>query len=224
MRSWQAASGGRESPPDGSAELGARQHAHHLQARVDPPVGALHPDLAEAALNTLAAADEHSLRPPFTDREAWILAHQIPGAGQMAQRQGLAILRHDRDIARAILANFGYELGKRAGSREIERRVRLESVTVPSGNDREARTLGQGDRAHIFLPATQTVDFKSMDLRQEFLEELPGERNVGVKAHAADIPERMVEDDQNLTVAIEPLEQFSKHLTPGVARVSRHFV
>jgi hypothetical protein len=86
------------------------------------------------------------------------------------------------------------------------------------------RTFGQRDRAHIFLPGTQAVDFESMDLQQEFLEELLGERGVSVKAHAADIPERMVEDDQNLGVAIEPLEQFSKHLTSGVARVSRHFV
>src|ERR1700736_5494744 len=102
MRSWHAAPRGQKSPPDRSTELGARQHAHHLQTRVDPLVIALRPDFREGALHTVAAPDEHSLRPPFTDREMRVLAHRIPGAGKMAQRQRLAILRQYRDITRAI--------------------------------------------------------------------------------------------------------------------------
>src|ERR1700730_16099657 len=158
MRSWHAAPGGQKSPPDRSTELGARQHAHHLQTRVDPLVVALRPDFREGALNTVAAPDEHSLRPPFADREMRVLAHRIPRAGKMAQRQRLETVRRYHDNKRSIFANFAYEFGKRGGSREIERRVGLETVTVPSRNHRVCRTFGQRDRAHIFLPGTQAVD------------------------------------------------------------------
>src|SRR5947209_20143387 len=78
---------------------------------------------------------------------------------------------------------------------------------------------GQFDDSFVFAPATGSVECKGVQESDVILQESSKDLRVSLLPHAAQIPERMVKDQQHLRALVQHRKQFTELKSGLVARV-----
>ncbi len=176
------------------------------------------PKFAERAYDARGVRVEGALVPTLVaGGEFRVVANGVEGGLEDAVFPGLSVLRHEEDMAAALAANLVDKAGKVGGVSQVEIGVRLYAVAVAAGDDELVPARGQiGDLAVLF-PVAEAVELKGVDELAVDSEEVVDEDFVGVLADAIEIPEGMIEDEQDVRELVE-LSQGFREGGPGRAR------
>src|SRR5262245_7595155 len=117
-----------------------------------------------------------------------------------SDRDVTLVLRHDDDVTDAV-ADLDGKLGERRRAGEVENRIRRERVTVAAGDQRQPALRAERANTAVLTPRSVPVDFESVEVRLVCVQELTESRRMQVLADAGEIPERMIEDHQNVRFA-----------------------
>src|ERR1700680_3855556 len=96
-------------------------------------------------------------------------------------------------------------------------------MPVSTRDEQPSPEFGQFDDAVVFAPATSSIEFKRVQESGVTLQESPEDLRVSLPPQAAQIPERMVKDQQHLRALMQHRQQFSELTSELVAGVCGEF-
>ena len=104
------------------------------------------------------------------------------------------------------------ELGEVEGVSQVQIRVWLDAVTIASADDELVPALAEVGDFAVLVPVAQAVELEGVAELAVKREEVVDEEAVLFFAYAVEIPERVVEDDEDAGSVVELGEEFAEEL------------
>ena len=111
---------------------------------------------------------------------------------------GLGVLGHEEDVALALAADLVDEGVEAGGVGEVEVGVGLDAVAVAAGDDELVPLAGEVGYFAVLFPVAEAVELEGVDELAVGGEEVVDEDAVVVVADAVEVPEGVVEDDEDV--------------------------
>src|SRR5215470_16683142 len=117
---------------------------------------------------------------------------------QHAAPQRLGVLRHEQDMCTFFLAHFLNVFRKTGGVSQVQAATRLAAVTIAAGDYSHIPLSCEIVGFAVFLPASQSAEFESMNVLPELGHKGSHCLGVNLFASAHDVPHGVIENDEHL--------------------------
>jgi hypothetical protein len=133
-----------------------------------------------------------------TLRKLRIVAYSVERGLQDAVLPRLGIVGHVEDMTLTVATNLVDKLREAGSASEIDVCVGLDAVTVAARDDKLIPLARKRGGITVLLPVAQSVKLQRMDVLPVDGEELVDEDVVTLTTDAVEVPDGMVEDDEDL--------------------------
>src|SRR5487761_2485065 len=113
-----------------------------------------------------------------TLREFGIIADCVDGRLEQSMLPWLGVLRHEKDVTFALVADLVDELGETCGIGHVDVAIGLDAMTVAAGDEKHVPLLGKATNGAVFSPVAQAIEFKGVEEGAVFLQEFVDEEVV----------------------------------------------
>jgi len=165
------------------------------------------PQSRQRAQDAVAVGMKHAIVPATrAERVVGVLPDGVQERLKHAKREWLRVLRHKKDVAATPLPHLVDELGEGPGVREVHDRAGFGAVPVAAADDELIPSLREVQHGLIFLPATQTAEFKGVNEHADFCDKVANRRDMPLLTDAREIPHGMIQDNQHIRIVVQHLE------------------
>ncbi len=126
-----------------------------------------------------------------------VVADGVEGGLQDAVLPRLGVLGHEEDVALTVDADLLDELVEASGVGKVDVGVGLDAVTVATADGELVPVGGEGGDLAILFPVAEAVEFERVDELAVDGEEVVDEDAMVFVADAVEVPEGVVEDDED---------------------------
>src|SRR6185437_16146805 len=137
-------------------------------------------------------------------RVSWIVTNHIEDGPHRAHAKGLSVLWHKKNMAALFDPNFVNKLREAGSARQVQGSAGLAPMPVAAGDEQLLPQAGQFDNGVVFGSATSGIELKSVQELAVLPQESSKNLVVPWLPDAAQVPDGMVKDDQNIRALVQP--------------------
>jgi len=151
-------------------------------------------------------------------REIGVVANDIEQGLGDPHFVGLGVLRLEQHLAAPVSANLVDKLGEAFCVGQVHHGAGLAAVAVTTGDDELVPALGQLQDCLILFPAAQAAEFESVNVHAQIGEEPANSVGVARLPNVGQIPQRVVQYDQDVGVVVQAGKQLGQVFRIWVGR------
>ncbi len=183
--------------------------------------GSIGPELARGAKDAVAVGVEDAVIPATPAlRELGEVGDGVQGGLEDALLPGAAVLIEEENVALAIAADLVDEVAEAGGVREVDAGAGFHAVAIAAGDEQVAGVAGEIDDGSILPRVTEAVELEGVDGGAGELEEAEHLATVGIGADPVQIPDGVIEDDEDTGEGVEVGEDGAQRAVGGLCGVS----
>src|SRR5271156_1155649 len=179
----------------------AAHHLHSFNHPVEVPWSAsiAGPEFAQGANGSGGVRMIDALVPAARSlRKIRIVAYGIERGLQDTMLPGFGVLRHEENVAAALVADLVDELGEAGGAGKIYVGVRLQTVTGATRDEQHVARFGHLLGFAVLFPAAQAVQFQRVDELAVGGHEVVDSLAMLLLANDVEVPHGVVEYDEDV--------------------------